>query len=522
MYSSIIDKLCEVCPVKSKTIAKSVLCVISIALFTKLLGFVKSVVIAGYLGANADTDVFYLALGLVTGVTYSIFTAITVSFIPLYLVAQKAGKDAADRFLGRSLFYFLLLSFALMVTVFVLAMPLARGLLLINDGLSEEELAFYIRILSPIFFIGCINTVFGAVLEANKSFALNKSLGLLISLAIIFFLVFFSKQLGARALAYGYIVGYLIQLVLLFRSLRQYNRITLLTEINSDVNKLFRLLLPLLIGNGIYEINKLIDKVLAAGVGTGGPTALAYAQTLFDSLCALSITSAVSVLFSYTSGLVVTNDYKEIKKNITDTTSVLLLITAPFAVMLLLDGTSIVRFIYERGAFKEQATFNTAYSLMGYAVGIPFLVFREVLAKAHYAFKNSKDPMKNSVLSAMINIMFSVFLSRYLGIAGITIATSISYFVCSMLLNRTIKKSLDYTIFNNKTFYCKLFVSMVVMSMIVIALKSSFTYSKVSMVINVFVSFTLYFTTLYVLKCKQVIFLIDVIKKKLAHGVCNG
>ena len=117
---------------KRNSIAKSVFGVILITLITKLFGFAKSVITAGYLGANADTDVFYLALGLVVGITYSIFTAITVSFIPVYHASRERGKAESDKFLGHVLITFSMISILFMSLVIIFAMPLAKMLLLLN------------------------------------------------------------------------------------------------------------------------------------------------------------------------------------------------------------------------------------------------------------------------------------------------------------------------------------------------------------------------------------------------------
>jgi len=105
--------------------------------------------------------------------------------------------------------------------------------------------------------------------------------------------------------------------------------------------------------------------------------------------------------------------------------------------------------VYERGAFSGEAVKQTAIALVGYGVSTVFLSYRELFSRLHYSYKDSKRPMINSVIGICLNILLSIILSRYMGILGVTLASSVSTIISAILNmisskkhNRFIKLSL--------------------------------------------------------------------------------
>lgn len=488
----------------TKKMGISVLAVIFLSIVTKIFGFVKQIIIAGAFGASSETDVFYLAFGLLTSLTYAIFSALSVTFVPFYQRLNNEKKDA-DLFVKNTIFIFLTGTLILTGLLLCLTPYAAKILVSSKSSLSVKEVSIYIRLLSPLLALGCMNTIYGAVMEANKVFVYSKSSGILTSICVILFIFLFQKILGVKCLVYGTIAGYVLQLLILYVATRRYLKRTQSSfKVDGNIMSLVKLILPLLVGNGIYEINKTIDKILTTSFSAGSTSALAYGQSLFDSLCALTITSTVAVLFTYASDQVVKEDIVGVEKNINESISMLLLITTPIAIILMLNGQNVVSILYGHGAFSTNAIKTTDLILKGYAIGFPFLTFREVFAKVHYAFQDSKTPMKNSMIAVIINICCSIILSKMIGIQGITIATSISYCICSILMVNTIKNHMNYRFWSNKVFYIKLACAGVGMIIVDLMLKYFLPNTMAGIMAICLISGIWYLMILFALKCKEI------------------
>lgn len=503
----------------SKTLQKSVFIVVVITLITKVLGFLKQMVIAATFGASAYTDVFYLAFGLLTSITFAIFSALTVTFIPLYQREKTMDQGSPSNLVNRALIVFGIFSYLALFLIIIFSNELANLLLLSNGGLDHASVAYYIRLLSPLMIFSCVISVLGAVLEANKVFVYSKSSGITCSICVIGLTLIFSKYWGVKTLIYGTLLGYVIQIIILVVACR--GRIKFQTVsplIDTKIQKLLLLIFPLLVGNGIYEINKTVDKILSAGFAIGSTSSLSYAQTLFDSLCALTITTLVGVLFAYISEQVGKNDQKKVIEQINSSISILLLVTMPIAIMIFINGNAIVSIIYGRGAFDSDAVLVTTSILKGYAIGFPFLIFREILAKAHYAFQDSTSPMKNSIIAVVTNIILSVTLSKIIGVQGISYSTSASYIICSCLLLITIKKHINYSVFSNKVFYKKFLLASLIMTIMDLLLTLILDEGIIIAVVNMVISTFIYLLSLKILKCKELYGLDSILKRIKKEG----
>ena len=112
----------------------------------------------------------------------------------------------------------------------------------------------------------------------------------------------------------------------------------------------------------------------------------------------------------------------------------LICLLAAISVFTVIFAKEIVSIIYLRGNFTYDAMAMTALALCGYAVSFVAVAVRDLSIKSLYAFKNTRSPMIASTISIIVNIFFSLLLSRYIGILGVSLATSISVLV-GMVLN---------------------------------------------------------------------------------------
>ena len=114
----------------------------------------------------------------------------------------------------------------------------------------------------------------------------------------------------------------------------------------------------------------------------------------------------------------------------------------PITIVTCLCASNIVSIIYERGKFDGASVAMTSAALIGYALGFASMGVRDIILRGLYSFKNMKGPMITGIIAVAVNILFSVILSRFLGIMGITIASSISMTVNFIINSQMLKKHL--------------------------------------------------------------------------------
>jgi putative peptidoglycan lipid II flippase len=118
-------------------------------------------------------------------------------------------------------------------------------------------------------------------------------------------------------------------------------------------------------------------------------------------------------------------------------------IVIPSSVGIVILATPITRLLFQRGAFDATATRITASCVQMYALGLVFQAIHPILAKVFYAFKNTVTPLLISLGIVGANMVGNIILSKYLGAAGIALATSITVtlgtVMYALLLRRTFR-----------------------------------------------------------------------------------
>jgi putative peptidoglycan lipid II flippase len=122
--------------------------------------------------------------------------------------------------------------------------------------------------------------------------------------------------------------------------------------------------------------------------------------------------------------------------------NIMICMMLPITIVTCLCASNIVSIIYERGKFDGASVAMTSAALIGYALGFASMGVRDIILRGLYSFKNMKGPMITGIIAVAVNILFSVILSRFLGIMGITIASSISMTVNFIINSQMLKKHL--------------------------------------------------------------------------------
>lgn len=429
----------------SHSLTLAALIVFFATLLSRLLGFVREMVIAHYFGASAQTDAFLIAF-IVPGIVANLVSLAVVSaLIPVFTEYYiKHGEAEAWKMTSTIIN---LLFFLLILGTFFTALAAPFIVSFLGPGLSEatRELAeSLIRFMSPaVLFMG-LGGLTTALLNAYKNFFPPAFAGLFLNIGIITFPVLFAKSYGALSLALGVVVGSFLQLLGQIPSLaKKFSYYKLSIDLkHSGVRQFFLLMLPFFVGTALWQINLVVDRVLASSLEEGSIAALNFGARVMDLPIGLFGISLVTALYPTLSQQVVEERLDQLRRTLSEALRILWFLLIPSSIGLIVLSEPIMRLLFERGAFDARATHMTSIALTYYSIGIFAHGANFILTRVFFSMKDFNTPVKLGAISVAINIILNLILIRYLAHGGLALATSIAAIVNFLLLTYALRKKL--------------------------------------------------------------------------------
>ena len=429
---------------KEKKILLSTLQVTLITLFIKFLGLVKQSVLAASCGATMETDAFFIATGTMVNLSTVIFSAISISLLTIHTnVLINEGRKKSNELINAVLKFFIPMAFSLTIIVYFGSSVVAKILAPAYQGEELRLLSEYIKTMSISFVLWCYFLTINVILETDKQFIQGKGQGFFQNIFLILGALILYPKYGMKTLVYAFLLSGLAQCILVTWCARdKFKFVITKKNTNKYVSSLIKVAFPLLLGNAMYEVNTIVDGQIATSLGVGGASILNYGATINDMVVGVIVASVSTVIFSHFSTWIAKNEIKEVEINLKRVLEILTLLLFPIMVMCIVAGDKIVEIFYGRGNFGEKEIWMTYGVVIGYAIGFVFQAARSNLVKVYYAFQDSKTPMINGMLAIVLNIALSITLSKFIGVAGVALATSISMLFVTALLFSGVKKYL--------------------------------------------------------------------------------
>lgn len=434
-----------------RSILSSTLAVSILVVFIKFLGLIKQSVLAAYCGATEETDIFFIVSGVLVSLCSIVFSAISLSLLTIHtdkLIHES--RESSNDLINKVLRCFLPISF-LITLFFIIAAPLVARFL--APSYPPEKIAImakYIRMLSVVFVLWCYYLTVNVVLETDKRFLPGRCQGLFQNLFLIISAVFVYKSKGIDSLIQAFVFSGIAECIFVtWCSRKQFHLLFgRLSTSNESIKKLLKLSLPLIIGSAIYEINDIVDKQISSSLGAGSVSYLNYGSTINDLVTGVIVMAISIVLFANFSEWVSKGEIGKVENYLKNSLVYLTLLIFPLMALCFFAGEEIVSILYERGSFGQIDVQNTYWVAIGYAVGFIFSAARAIMVKVFYAFKDTRKPMINGLVSVSLNICLSILLSKSLGVWGISLATSLAMLVSISFMSIQLKQYLP--VFNYK------------------------------------------------------------------------
>lgn len=421
-------------------------------MISRVLGFVRDVIIARYFGASMGADAFFVAFKI-PNFFRRLFAegAFSQAFVPVLAEAkEKRGHDAVKHLVNA--ISFRLAGILLVLTAFgvfgssLWMMVFAPGFLDQPEkfALASDMLAItfpYLLLISLVAFSS-------AIMNTYNQFAVPAFTPVFLNLVLISFAIWVSPLLDIpiMALAWGVLVAGIVQLLFHLPFLYRLGLLPHPTR-KSDpgVGEVKRLMLPALFGVSVAQINLLVDTILASFLVTGSVSWLYYSDRLMEFPLGVFGVALATVVLPGLSKKAANENWQGFQQDIDSALRLVLIIGLPATLGLLILAEPLIATLFFYGAFTAHDVTMSSMSLMAYSFGLLGFILVKILAPAFYARKDMKTPVKVAVVALLTNIVLNLLLIGPFAHVGLAAATTISAFVNSGLLYWFLQKQQVFT-----------------------------------------------------------------------------
>jgi putative peptidoglycan lipid II flippase len=418
-----------------------------LTLISRILGFVRDMLQARYVGAGMAADAFLIAFRL-PNLFRALFAegAFSAAFVPMFnrqVGEEKGDLTNAKRFAEDVLAVLMPVLVGFTAVMIVGAAPIVWALTGGFPDAGPEKFALtvdFTRLTFPYLALISLVSLMGGILNSLGRFSINAAAPILLNVALIAGLIGFNGPdavTTARVQALCVTIGGILQFGwLLWACGKADVRLRLRwPRLGAPVRKLLRLILPAALGAGAVQFNLLISTALAARfLPEGAVSFLYYADRLNQlPLGLIGIGVGTAMLPALSRQLGAGNAEAAVHTQ-NRAIELVLLLTLPAAAALTVSATPMIRALLEHGRFLPSDTVATANALAAFALGLPAYVLIKVLTPGFHARQDTSTPVRIAVASMLVNLFGNLLLIWPLEHVGIALSTAIAAWVNAIAL----------------------------------------------------------------------------------------
>ncbi len=400
------------------------------ALASRLLGWVRLLVIGSQFGVSRELDAYFAAFRIPDAIFQLVVAgALSAALIPVFASYRARGQDRDAWQLASSVINLVLIALAGLSLVMAIFAPLFVPIVAPGFDAPTTELTIRmtrVMLLSPVL-IG-MGAVVTGILNSYQQFTVPAIAPLLYNLAIIAAAIFLAPIMGVEGLAVGVAIGSLAHLAVQVPNLaRVGQRYDLTIGLkHPGVRRVAWLMGPRTLGLAAGQLNFLVSTVLASGLPEGSLTAYNYAFQLSQIPVGVVGVSIAVALFPTLSTDAALGRIGEIRRQVAGAIRILLFVAAPLMAIMIVLAEPLTAVFYQYGAFTAAASERTSSALVFFALGLGGHIIVHVLARTFYAMQDTKTPVKWAIVAVAINVPLMAWLVGPMGIEGLALAMSIA------------------------------------------------------------------------------------------------
>ncbi len=423
-------------------LSRSIATVGGMTMVSRVFGFVRDILVANALGAGPVADAFFVAFKF-PNLFRRLFAegAFTAAFIPIFAgVLETEGRKEAELFAEQAL---ATLFWALLVMVLAMEVAMPVVMIVFAPGFLSDPEKFattveFARIVFPYLLCISLASLYAGVLNSFGRFAAAAATPIILNLCLIAAILWLAPvtPTPGHALAWGVAGAGALQLLwLLIRCGRAGVWLRLRRpRLTPRVRSLLWRALPVALGAGLYQVNLLIDTMIASLLPSGSVSYLFYADRVNQLPLGVVGVAVGTALLPILSRQVRAGSTTAAHHSQNRALEFALLLTLPAAAALMVIAEPVVAVLFQRGAFDVAETEKTAAALTALAAGLPAYMLVKALTPGFFAREDTATPVKVAAVAAVVNVILSLILMHPLLHVGIAVATAVSAWVNAGLL----------------------------------------------------------------------------------------
>ncbi len=419
-------------------------------ILSRVMGFVRDILIARALGAGPVADAFLVALRLPNMFRRVLGEGgLNAPFVPVYLGLRSANGDAeARRFAGEALGNFAAVLLVLVALTELIAPWLVLGL---AGGFKDAPLTYqlaqsYTRLALPFIGFTVMASLIAAILNAEKRFAIAALAPITLNLVMISVLLWTEWQgestfHTAKMLAVSVSVAGALHLLLVLWALgwKKPGIPRFRLGWSEPMRRLVVLGVPALLASATAQFVLLVATQIAS-VQPGAVSWLYYADRVFQLPLGFVAVAMGVVLLPEIAAREAAHDDAGCRRTVDSALAVGLLLALPAATALHVLAEPIVAVLFERGNFGPFDRERTAAALAAFALGLPGAVIAKVLSQVYFARQKPLVPLFAGAVSVAVAALAGTVLSDGMPATGAALAASLAFWAQALMLSASLLK----------------------------------------------------------------------------------
>ncbi len=395
-------------------------------LLSKILGQARDSILTAYFGSGVISDAFLTASTIpTTFFDVIIGGVISATFIPVFNdVMSKHGKDEAMKFVNK--FVTMIVSVTLII---VFAGIVFRGALVSLQtnytGEKAELTARLTAIMFPMIIFTGLAFSFVGLLQSFGEYRIPAVISLVSNAVIILYYPLFANRFGVYGLSVTMVIAWSLQFLILVPWIRKFG-----VRFRPDfrfkdpyIKQALLLAGPMLISTWVQPLYTVVNQRFASNIESA-VTYIQQSNRLYIIVVGVFSFVVTNLIFPKLAKAVSEGKDQEAKGLIVSSMRAIVLVIAPLMAVFMVLHNNISRLIFGFGRMDDASINAIGGLLKFYSVGMLGLGLNEILSKAFFSMNDSKTPMRNSVVSMVINIALAYLLYRLMSTNGLALAAA--------------------------------------------------------------------------------------------------
>lgn len=436
-------------------------------IISRLLGYMRDILIAVFLGAGPLADAFFVAFRI-PNTFRRLFSEGTfnAAFVPSY--SSINNKKKSENF-ANNIFSLLILGLLSLVFLIEIFMPIF--VFLIAPGFegdnSKMELAITLtRITFPFLLFVSLASFLSAILNSHNKFAAASAAPIILNIFLILVLVF-GKILNDQLvyyLSYAVTISGITQFIFLYFFVKKNYKpqFKFSFKIDEKIKLFFKKLLPSIFSSGVTQINILVGTIIAS-FQASAVSYLYYADRIYQINLAIAGIAIGTVILPQLSKHVQNKKKEKIHLIQNKALELSLFLSIPAAIALLIASEEIISSLFGYGSFDQESVKKSAQALFYFGLGLPAFSLIKIFSTFFFARHETKIPFYISLISVLLNIFISIIFFKEIGFLIIPMATTISSWFNAISLFIILKNK---KLFNFNLIFINRFIRILIVSFV--------------------------------------------------------